>query len=162
MSLYLASVTLHLLAAIFWLGGMFFLGIVGAPALAGLDTDLRRRLFREIGMRFRRAGWVAIAILLLTGIVNLRFRGLLAPALHGGRDFWLTPIGQILAWKLGLVLAMVTIGVMHDFWLGPLSGELDAGSREHLRVRTLVARLGRLNAVLGIPVVYFAVRLIRG
>ncbi len=38
MSLYLASVTLHLLAAIFSLGGMFFLGIVGAPALAGLDT----------------------------------------------------------------------------------------------------------------------------
>ena len=47
--MYLASVTLHVLAAIFWLGGMFFLGIVGAPALAGLDTDLRRRLFKDIG-----------------------------------------------------------------------------------------------------------------
>jgi hypothetical protein len=57
---------------------------------------------------------------------------------------------------------MVTIGAVHDFWLGPLSGELDAGSKEHLRVRTLVARLGRLNAVLGILVVYFATRLIRG
>ncbi len=160
--MYLASVTLHLLAAIFWLGGMFFLGIVAAPALAGLDTDLRRRLFKEIGLRFRGPGWVAIAVLLVTGIVNLRFRGLLAPALHGGRDFWLTPIGQTLAWKLGLVLTMVTIGAVHDFWLGPLSGELDAGSKEHLRVRALVARLGRLNAVLGILVVYFAVRLIRG
>ena len=120
--MYLASVTLHVLAAIFWLGGMFFLGIVGAPALAGLDPDLRRRLFKDIGMRFRGAAWVAIAILLVTGIVNLRFRGLLAPALHDGRDFWLTPIGQTLAWKLGLVLAMVTIGAVHDFWLGPLSG----------------------------------------
>ncbi len=160
--MYLASVTLHVLAAIFWLGGMFFLGIVGAPALAGLDTDLRLRLFKEIGMRFRGAGWVAIAILLVTGIANLRFRGLLTPALHGGRDFWLTPIGQILAWKLGLVLARVTIGAVHDFWLGPLASELDAGSKKHLRVRTLVARLGRLNAVLGILVVYFATRLIRG
>jgi putative copper export protein len=160
--MYAASVTLHLLAAIFWLGGMFFLGIVGAPALAGLDPDLRRRLFKEIGLRFRGPGWVAIAILLMTGIVNLHFRGLLEPALHGGRDFWLTPIGQRLAWKLGLVLVMVTIGAVHDFWLGPLSGELDPGSKEHLRVRTLVARLGRLNAVLGILVVYFATRLIRG
>jgi putative copper export protein len=160
--MYPASVTLHVLAAIFWLGGMFFLGIVGAPALRGLDTDLRRRLFKEMGMRFRRAGWVAIAILLVTGVANLHFRGLLTPALQGGRDFWLTPIGKILAWKLGLVLTMITIGTVHDFWLGPLSGELDAGSKEHLRVRTLVARLGRLNAVLGILVVYFATRLIRG
>ena len=160
--MYLASVTLHLLAAISWLGGMFFLGIVAAPALAGLDTDLRRRLFKEIGLRFRGPGWVAIALLLVTGIVNLHFKGLLAPALHGGRDFWLTPIGQTLAWKLGLVLAMVTIGAVHDFWLGPPSGEFDAGSKEHLRVRALVARLGRLNGVLGILVVYFAVPLIRG
>jgi putative copper export protein len=160
--MYLASVTLHLLAAIFWLGGMFFLGIVGAPALAGLDTDRRRRLFKEIGLRFRGPGWLAIASLLITGVANLRFRGLLAPAFHGGRDFWTTPIGQVLAWKLVLVLAMVTIGAVHDFWLGPLSGELDAGSKEHIRVRTLVARLGRLNAVLGILVVYFATRLIRG
>jgi putative copper export protein len=74
----------------------------------------------------------------------------------------LSPIGQILAWKLGLVLTMVTIGALHDFWLGPLAGELEAGSKGHLRVRTLVARLGRLNAVLGILVVYFATRLIRG
>ena len=160
--MYPVSVTLHVLAAIFWLGGMFFLGIVGAPALAGLDTDLRRRVFKEIGMRFRGAGWVAIAVLLVTGIVNLRFRGLLSAALHGGRDFWLTPIGQILAWKLGLVLTMVTIGAVHDFWLGPLSGELKAGSKKHLRVRAIVSRLGRLNAVLGVLVVYFAVRLIRG
>jgi putative copper export protein len=101
-------------------------------------------------------------ILLITGVANLRFRGLLAPPFHGGRDFWTTPIGQVLAWKLVLVLAMVTIGAVHDFWLGPLSGELDAGSKEHIRVRTLVARLGRLNVVLGILVVYFATRLIRG
>jgi putative copper resistance protein D len=160
--MYHASVTLHLLAAIFWLGGMFFLGIVGAPALAGLDTDLRRRLFKEIGLRFRGPGWVAIAVLVTTGIVNLRFRGLLAPALHGGLDFWLTPIGKILAWKLGLVLAMVTIGAAHDFWLGPLAGKLASGSKGQIRVRTLVSRLGRLNAVLGILVVYFATRLIRG
>ncbi len=160
--MYSASVTLHVLAAIFWLGGMFFLGIVGAPALAGLDPDLRRRLFKEIGLRFRGPGWVAISVLLMTGLVNLHFRGILVPALHGGRDFWLTPIGQILAWKLGLVLAMVTIGAVHDFWLGPLSGEIDSGSKEHLRVRKLVTRLGRLNAVLGILVVYFATRLIRG
>ena len=30
---YYLIVTLHVLAALLWLGGMFFLGLVGAPAL---------------------------------------------------------------------------------------------------------------------------------
>jgi len=49
---------------------MFFLGIVGAPALAGLDIDQRRRLFKDIGLRFRGSGWLAIASLLITGMAN--------------------------------------------------------------------------------------------
>lgn len=44
--MYPISVTIHLLSAMFWLGGMFFLAIVGAPALRGLDPNLRRRLFK--------------------------------------------------------------------------------------------------------------------
>ncbi len=64
---------------------------------------------------------------------------------------------------MSLYLASVTLHVLAAvFWLGGMFFELDAGSKEHLRVRTLVARLGRLNAILGILVVYFATRLIRG
>jgi hypothetical protein len=46
--LYYVNVTIHVLAAMLWLGGMFFLGIVGAPALRSVEPPpLRQRLFRN-------------------------------------------------------------------------------------------------------------------
>lgn len=159
---YPISVTIHVLAAMFWLGGMFFLAVVGAPALRGLDPVLRRRLFKEIGERFRSASWVVIGILLATGILNLHFRGLLRPALTGGGDFWFGPAGRMLAWKLALVGAMLAIASLHDFWLGPKSGTLTPGSPEHERVRRTVVWLGRANALIGVLLVYVATRIVRG
>ena len=160
--MYSISVTTHLLSAMFWLGGMFFLAIVGAPALRGLDPDLRRRLFKDIGERFRSASWVVIGILVLTGVLNLHFRGLLGPALRGGSDFWLGSAGRMLTWKLALVGAMLAIASLHDFWLGPRAGTLTPGSEEHERVRRTVVWLGRMNALVGVLLVYVATRLVRG
>ena len=94
--------------------------------------------------------------------MNLNFRGLLGPAIHGGGDFWSSPIGRMLALKLGLVAVMVSLAAIHDFWLGPLSGRLPAGSVEHQRVRVSVSWLGRVNAILGVLLVYVAIRLVRG
>ena len=160
--MYSISVTTHLLSAMCWLGGMFFLAIVGAPALRGLDPDLRRRLFKDIGERFRSASWVVIGILVLTGVLNLHFRGLLGPALRGGSDFWLGSAGRMLTWKLALVGAMLAIASLHDFWLGPRAGTLTPGSEEHERVRRTVVWLGRMNALVGVLLVYVATRLVRG
>jgi len=160
--MYALTVTAHLLATLFWLGGTFFLGIVGAPALRGLEPELRGRLFRDIGVRFRKLGWVAITVLVITGVMNLNFRGLLEPAFRGGSGFWLTPFGKILAWKLALVAVMIAMAAFHDFWLGPLSGRLPVGSAEQLRVRKLVSWMGRVNAVLGVLLIYVATRLVRG
>jgi putative copper resistance protein D len=64
-ALYYANVTLHVLAAMLWLGGMFFWGIVGAPLLCAIEPgELRQRLFQAIGERFRAVGWWTIAVLL--------------------------------------------------------------------------------------------------
>src|SRR5690554_4486628 len=50
MSLYHLNVTLHVLAALLWLGGMFFLAVVGAPVLRKVEpAALRARLFQELG-----------------------------------------------------------------------------------------------------------------
>ena len=37
------AITLHLLAAIIWVGGMFFAYLAARPVLAELDTQLRAR-----------------------------------------------------------------------------------------------------------------------
>ncbi|HSU17032.1 DUF4149 domain-containing protein [Longimicrobium sp.] len=162
-NLYLLNVTIHVMAAMLWLGGMFFLAAVGAPALRAVEpAELRARLFAQIGRRFRGVGWGAIAVLVATGVGNLAFTG----AFRGGAilraEFWATAYGHALAWKLVSVAAMISVSALHDFWLGPLAGRLAAGTPEALRARRRAAWLARTNAAVGIVIVAAAVRLARG
>ena len=162
MSLYYLNVTVHVLAALLWLGGMFFLAAVGAPALRELDAPLRAELFRRLGEQFRRVGWVAIGVLILTGIANLQFRGMLSWDVLGSGAFWATSYGHALAWKLGAVAAMLVASAVHDFMLGPAASRARPGTPEAVRLRRRAAQLARLNALAGVIVVIAAVRLARG
>jgi putative copper resistance protein D len=162
-SLYYLNVTLHVLAAFLWLGGMFFLAAVGAPVLRKVEPPaLRAELFGKIGTQFRLVGWIAIAILILTGVGNLYFRGMLRWELLTDGAFWATQYGHTLAAKLGTVLAMVLLSVVHDFVVGPLSTRVRPGTPEAIRLRRRAALLARINAVIGIILVAIAVRLARG
>lgn len=163
MSGYYLNVTLHLLAALLWLGGMFFLAAVGAPVLRKVEPPgLRAELFRRLGEAFRTTGWIAIVVLLVTGTLNLWYRGVLSVAVLGDAAFWATRYGVALGWKLAAVLVMVVVSVVHDFVLGPRAGRLGAGTPAALRARRRAAWLARLNAIAGIVLVFAAVRLARG
>lgn len=163
MGLYYLNVTIHLLAAMFWLGGMFFIAVVGAPALREIESaEQRALLFGRLGERFRSSGWVAIAVLLVTGVLNLRFRGFLSMRTLGSAEFWGTLYGHTLAWKLGAVSVMLVVSALHDFVLGPRASRFRAGSPEAIRARRRAAWLARLNALAGVVVVIAAVRLARG
>ncbi|HEX6134672.1 MAG TPA: DUF4149 domain-containing protein [Longimicrobiales bacterium] len=161
--MYFLNVTVHVFAALLWLGGMFFLAVVGAPVLRRVEPpELRAQLFRRLGEQFRVVGWIAIAILLITGTLNLHFRGMLSLAVLGSGPFWGTPYGRALAWKLGAVTAMLIVQAVHDFAVGPAASRLAAGTPEMLAVRRRAALLARLSALFGIIVVIAAVRLARG
>lgn len=61
-------VVLHLLAAVVWVGGMFFAYMALRPAAAGvLDPPLRLPLWEATFKRFFFWVWIAIAVLLATG-----------------------------------------------------------------------------------------------
>lgn len=161
--LYFLNVSVHLLAALLWLGGMFFLAAVGAPVLREVEpASLRARLFGAIGKRFRSWGWAAIAILVGTGVGNLHFRGVLSTTVLGSADFWAGPFGRALAWKLVAVGGMIVVSAVHDFWLGPAAAAARQGDPRAERMRRGASWLARLNAGLGIVVVLAAVRLARG
>lgn len=163
MSWYYLNVTLHLLAALFWLGGMMFLGLVGARVLRTVEPPaLRAELFGRIGRSFRNAGWIAIGILVATGTLNLHFRGLLRLDVLGSGAFWRTPYGTSLAWKLVAVALMITISAVHDFVDGPRASRAPAGSPVAVRLRRRAAWLARLNVGIGVVLVLAAVRLARG
>lgn len=160
---YWANVTLHVLAALLWLGGMFFLAAVGAPVVRSIeDPALRRDLFKALGEQFRKAGWAAIVVLLVTGFLNLHFRGVLRWDVLSDAGFWATPYGRALAWKLATVTVMLTIQAVHDFIHGPSASRSVPGSEEALRFRRKAALLARVNALVGLVLVYAAVRLARG
>ena len=161
--LYSVSVTLHSLAALLWLGGMFFLAAVGAPVLRHVEPPaLRAELFQVLGERFRRVGWGAIVVLVITGLGNLYYRGLLHASVLGNAAFWASRWGHALAWKLGCVIVMIALSAVHDFWIGPAASHQPAGSPAALRYRRWAAWLARVEAIVGVVLVVAAVRLARG
>lgn len=161
---YLINIMVHVFAAMFWLGGMFFLGIVGAPVLRNVEpAALRQRLFNELGLRFRTAGWIAIAVLLVTGVLNLWFRGWLRwNGVLGSAAFWSSTTGHVLAIKLLAVLAIVVIAAVHDFILGPAASRPEPGSEAAVMSRRRAAWYARVNALIGVILLIAAVRLARG
>lgn len=163
MSLYHLNVTLHVLAALLWLGGMLFLGVVGAPVLRKVEPPaLRAQLFNQLGRQFRAVGWACIAVLLVTGVFNLYFRGVLYGAQLSSAAFWRTPYGISLGVKLACVTVMVTLSAIHDFGHGPAAARHRPGTPEALRHRRQAAWLARTNALIGIVLIIAAVRLARG
>jgi uncharacterized membrane protein len=127
----------HVLAAITWAGGMLFIALVLVPVARRLpDRALRTRLVHDIGMRFRTVGWVALGVLVATGLVNLWLR----PELLTTTRFW---------WKAGLVALALFLSALHDFVLGPRAGR--PGADPGARVRA--SWVARVNLVVVLVIV---------
>lgn len=160
--IYDVLVYIHVFAALLWLGGMFFLGVVGAPVLRSIESvEVRQRLFNDLGVRFRNVGWGAIAVLLLTGMSILEVRGIFRSGAFVDAAFWRTPFGMALAVKLAMVASMVALSAYHDFALGPAAGRATPGSSEALALRRRAMMTARLSALLGLVLLYAATRLAR-
>jgi uncharacterized membrane protein len=161
---YYASVTIHVLAAMLWLGGMFFLGLVGAPVLRHVEpAALRQQLFDGLGRRFRAVGWTTVAVAVLTGIANLHFRGWLHwEGALGSPVFWRTPTGVALSAKLTFVVLMLAVEGYHDFVVGPRAGRVEPGSVAAIALRREASWLARIAGLCGIGLVVAAVFLARG
>lgn len=63
----IAGLFFHVLAAVVWVGGMFFAHQMLRPAAAALDPAQRLPLWRRVFARFFPTVWVAIAALLISG-----------------------------------------------------------------------------------------------
>lgn len=60
---------LHVLAAVIWVGGMFFAYVVLRPVAGGMEPPARLRLWRGVFEKFFMWVWVSAAALLGTGYV---------------------------------------------------------------------------------------------
>jgi uncharacterized membrane protein len=133
----------HVLSAITWVGGMLFIALVLVPTARALDdATLRTRLMQESGYRFRTIGWIALGLLVVTGLLNLWFAPflLLDPRFH---------------WKLGLVILALILSAFHDWVLGPRAGL--PGADPSARIRA--SWVARLNVVVALAVVLLGLSL---
>lgn len=70
--------TLHLLAALVWVGGMFFAWMILRPAaITALEGPTRLKLWVEVFQRFFVWVWVAVVLLPISGVglIHMRFAG---------------------------------------------------------------------------------------
>ena len=160
-ALYLFSVWLHVLAAVTWLGSAIFLVVVLVPTLrAAGDESIRAQVLRVSGPRLRILGWTCFGILVATGVINLAGRGFDLSDLSW--RLWAGPFGHALVWKLALFAVLLLISAVHDFRLGPRASHEAPGSPAALRFRRAASWMGRLELLLGLAILAFAIMLVRG
>ena len=109
MTWYLLAVSLHILAACVWIGGMVFLAAVLLPVLR--EPEYRGAalpLIRTTAIRFRWAGWTALLTLVITGCANVVFRGYGWRQVRDG-ELWQGWFGHVLALKLLFVWLVMLI-----------------------------------------------------
>lgn len=145
------ALLLHIISAIFWVGGMLFLVLVVAPYLKTIsDPKAKSQIYQVVGKQYRFWGWVAIITLLITGPVMLHylyampFSALFDPAFHG------TGFGKAVMGKITLVTIIVISALVHDFWIGPKA----RSSPRHSQIARI---FGRANLLVALLIVLFAV-----
>ncbi|MEK7248414.1 MAG: DUF4149 domain-containing protein [Chloroflexota bacterium] len=111
------SVWIHILAVTVWIGPQFFLFIAAIPALRTLeDVEVRTRVMRIIVTRFGWMAWIALAVIILSGIGNLFMVGSDAPFSLWGDDYrW----NRVFAEKMVFVAVAAGLTALHTFYVGP-------------------------------------------
>lgn len=149
-------VFLHILGAVIWAGGLFFVGVVAAGARRTLGEHEQTELFRFVGNGLLIAAGVAALLLGVSG-------NLLVEDLFGGWDDLSGEPSTLILWKTILFLGVLALAAFHGVVLGPrirqlrtrrteglITGEEEATLRRGLMISRLtqVLMLGGTVAIL--------------
>jgi uncharacterized membrane protein len=157
------NLLLHIVAAALWLGVSAFFWVAFGPVVDTLESAASMRALNRGRLALESLAWFGIALLMLTGMVNLLLRSQATNA-HLGRPYMI-----VLAIKLLLFIAMLAHHSLQVFKYGPkiaaLSGE--AAARPSASLEPLRAQwqkwflLLKLNAGVGALVTLLGVALVR-
>jgi uncharacterized membrane protein len=134
----------HILAAVIWVGGMFFAHQMLRPATGALDPAQRLPLWRRVFSRFFPWVWASIVALLASGyaMVFLGFGGLGHVGLH-------VHVMQGLGIIMMLAFGHLYFAPWRRFRVAVDAGELAAAAKQLDQIRMIVT----FNLVLGLVVV---------
>ncbi len=135
-------IAVHILAAVFWVGGMYFAHQCLRPAAElHLQPPQRLVLWRGVLRRFFSRVWLAIAALLISGYVMIFIY-------HGGfKDLGLhIHLMQVTGWLMFLLYLHVYMGPYAKLKAALDNEEFEAAGGQQAKIRTVVG----INLVLGI------------
>ncbi|HEY7141330.1 MAG TPA: CopD family protein [Methylomirabilota bacterium] len=138
----LVVVWLHLVAGATWVGGLLYASHLVAPAIARGARDALPLLTRG-----RIVSWAALAILIATGLENVRQMAFVSP--------WL-------AAKLVVVIAMLALAAHRDFAVLPRATRAVDEGAEPAGALSAVRALDRIVLLLALVVLFLAVGVARG
>ena len=138
------ALTLHILGAVVWVGGMFAAYLCLRPAAAALEGPQRLLLWRNFFAKFFIWVWVSILLLLGSGY------WMMATTFGGFKG---APLYINLMQGLGIVMVLLFVGLFHGPWL-KFKRAVDAkdwpAAAGHIG---LIAKIIQINLPLGLIVV---------
>ncbi len=141
--------TLHLIFASLWIGGMIFMAVVLSPIVRKLDNSVE--LFKKVGIRYSVVGtFIGLPILFITGLCNTHYLGFkITDIFTATKEI---PYLFTLKHKIYLFFLTVLISVIHDLYFG-----LRSDRSNFYRITARV--LGILNLMVGILILFLASQL---
>jgi len=119
----LLPVWIHVLSAFYWVGGMLFLALVFVPVYrAESNQPQAYGFFQKVARRFRKGGWIAILLLLISGVMLL--------SQHISLKKPVQEWPAVLQTKLCVVALLVALAALHDLFVGPRIGVLRKKPRD--------------------------------
>lgn len=153
------SASLHILAAVTWIGSMIYSWFAVAPALKPLGAPRASTINMMATERFSPLTWASLVVLIVTGIY----------AAFGHQDqltpFFQQPAGIILFIKLLLVAALIVILFLQVYTFGPKMKKLlhpaipknQENTLAMARTSNTAKDLSTTHLIIGIVVIILAV-----
>jgi uncharacterized membrane protein len=141
------AVALHILAAVIWVGGMFFALLILRPAAGALEAPVRLPLWGRLFGRFFPWVWAAVILLPISGYWMI---------MKGWGGFAGLPLYLHLMQGIGWLMILLYL----HLWFAPYrrlkkaiaAGDYSDGARQLNQIRVLVMVnliLGLLNVAVG-------------
>lgn len=157
--LYVISTFIHIISASIWLGGMIFLILAFIPSIKNHPDKID--LIANVSLKFRPAGSVVLALLLITGIYQLESRGIQWNWAYFTSSFF----GKVAGLKILVFIGIILISIVHDYYLGNLAIKAWKTNPEHSatqKLRNISRLMGRIGFLLALLAAFLGVLLVRG
>ena len=150
-----ASVAVHLASVGVWVGGLGALVLLAGVGWRTIVAEQRSGLLRQLVPRFSRLALVAVAVVVVTGVVNA-----ILDLAHVS-DLWHTTYGRVILAKIGVLVVALALAARHLRVTPRRLGNADEAPGE-TRVFARTSRVELVVLALGVVLASALVALVPG